>query len=392
MNKHIRLFVSLLVGICTSWLSLTYLYANSLDSLCYATFKSRFKECAGLISPHTFKWSENPSLGSGELVLESPFRDLIPYRTPGADIRQSRWFPGEKVEMEQYDILHLSLVQHPTMLYGPIWVDELVMTFRKDGIPLDARIVSRNIDYQSARIEGVVRPYKLHIAYEYRASTFGGEKLKEYVTYSTSADGKILREKTPLNPSLFLQEIRKFRPITQPKIDWYSFSATAQGDQENPPRLADNPMSPLFAEHYMPIIDKTRPWRWYWGGLYAQPSYIILLTHGTGESIGWEESGQLAWVLSTVSPQGELIDQVVLGVDTPSIGIRTFGNLPNEITVDSYNLPPDRSDLTNMQVTYKRDIYSVDTSGKIRQNTLFFDETIHRDSLLLSNRLLNPKY
>lgn len=142
----------------------------------------------------------------------------------------------------------------------------------------------------------------------------------------------------------------------------------------------------------MPIIDKTRPWKWYWGGVYSQPRYLAVLTHSFGNRVGWEESAQLAWVLSTVSAEGVLIDQVILGIDNPTTGIHVSGALPSALVVDRYALPSDRLNLTEMQTTFTRLQYRIDERGRIKAHTLFENRPMHRDSLsCLSRYMRNPK-
>lgn len=354
----------------------------STDSLLYVSFKNHFKTLKDSISSSIFSNDDKGvSLGDGELVFKSKFKNLLPYYNVGADASQTHWFPGKKIELGCYDILHLLLFHHPTMLYGPIWVDEVVATFSKNGIPLDACVVARNIDYQNAIITGEISPYTLRVFYE--RETKQGDKLKEYLSYRVNSQGKILKTKTPLKPSEFTEELKHFRLIKQPIVNWYSFSASL-GDKESSPRLADGVMSPLFSERYMPIIDQTHSWQWYWGGRYPQKKYSILLTHSVGQPVYWEDSALLAWVLSTVSSEGILIDQVILGVDTSTTGVHTSGTLSDALILDLYRLPSDRLNLTEQQTTFTRNKYSIDEEGKIHEYRIVTDSVVHRDSLLLN--------
>lgn len=250
--KNVLRILLLIVLYCSS------VYAKaSTDSLLYSEFKKEFPLANGQLGTESFDlatkdWSSARRLGK--------YKALIAYKNIGAEDNRVSWFPGVRVKVGMYDVLHYEvLYSSPKTLYGPIWGDDIVAVYTQSGELVDSRIVVRGQDGFDGEVVGTTHPYNLDVIYK----QFTGEDLDVIRmfrrSFSISPHGKIEMSYTPAPPAVYskMQNARLW-PKGRLSNDYlYDYDNISPSEDKMP---AD------FSGYYMPIPDDIHPWVWKWGG------------------------------------------------------------------------------------------------------------------------------
>ena len=71
---------------------------------------------------------------------------------------------------------------------------------------------------------------------------------------------------------------------------------------------------------------------------HSEVNYTILLNKAFASRLGHEISAREIYVLTTIDKQGKMINQRMLGYNTPRERIQITSDRPDAITIDSYSL------------------------------------------------------
>lgn len=356
MKNILRILIALY---CTS----TYAIAST-DSLLYIKFRNRFTHATESLSFESFY--KTATLNDCEPMRE--YKALIPIRSIGSE--EAFWQPGTRVKVGDFDVLHYRLWHsYPKRLYGPMWVDQLVAVYTQAGKLVDSRIVLRLQDYYDGEIQGSSKPYRLDVKHMQVVGLDFEKQQTFYRSYSISPLGKIEMGYTPAPPAVY-SEIQKARPWPKARLtNAYLYDY----DNINP---SEDRMSSLFSGYYMPILDAMYPWEWRWGVRHNNKNYTLLLTSAFSDRSGTEESAKDIYVLTTIDKQGEVVDQRILGRNTPRERTLIISDKPDAITIDNYSLSFRDFYTLDDEAKHSRTLYRIDSQGRISTETLFSNQPI----------------
>lgn len=340
---------------CTS----TYAIAST-DSLLYIKFRDRFTHATESLSFESFY--KTATLNDCEPMTE--YKALMPIRTIGSE--EAFWQPGTRVKVGNFDVLHYRLWHsYPKRLYGPMWVDQLVAVYTQSGKLVDSRIVLRLQDYYDGEIRGTSKPYNLNVKHVQIVGSDFENRFTCYRSYSISPLGKIEMSYSPAPPAVY-SEIQKARPWPKGKLtnDYLYISPS------------EDEMSSTFSEYYMPMPDDINRWEWRWGVRHSDKHYTLLLSTAYSARLGTEGSAKDVYVLTTIDKQGKVINQRILGRNSPRERTLITSDKPNAITIDSYSLSFRDFYTLDDEAKHSRTLYRIDSQGRISTETLFSNHTI----------------
>lgn len=348
-------------------LSCSSAYAQvSRDSLLYNEFRKEFplaNNHSGIESFTQTKkfWGDSKSIDK--------YKRLISYENIGSEVFGISWDPGFRVKVGSFDVLHYEvLYSSPKRLYGPIWIDYIVSVYTESGELVDKRVVLRWQDGFDGEIKGTAQPYNLNIAYK-QSSLEELDIIRTFRrSYIISPLGKIEMSHT-VAPQNVLLEIGK-------AMLWPKGRLTNDTLHKNSLSTSEKRMSASFIEYYMPIHDNVYRWEWNWGLRHSEANYTTLLSNAFAMALGWETSARDLYVLTTIDKQGKVIDQRMLGRNTPQERTLISSDSPNAITIDSYSLSFRDFYTLNDEARHTRTLYRIDSQGRISSETLITDEPI----------------
>lgn len=359
--KRILRILLLMALCCTS----AYARTNA-DSLLYAQFRDHFRPAEG--DSITFEsFFRTKELNDMEPI--DKYKTLIPLGTIGSEESGVSWQAGVRLTVGDFDVLHYELWHSsPKGLYGPIWGDYIVSVYTQSGELVDSRIVLRAQDGFDGEITGTAQPYSLNIMYKQSS----GEELEIIRRFRRSCSisplGKIEMSHmiAPLNVR---SEIGKARL-------WPKGRVTNETLYEDSRSIVERSMSASFVEYYMPIPDDLYRWEWSWGLRHSEANYTILLSNAFAMSLGWETSSRDIYVLTTIDKQGRVIDQRILGRNTPQERTLITSDRPDAITIDHYSLSFRDSYTLDNEAKHSRSLYRIDVQGRISVERLFTDQPV----------------
>lgn len=360
--KNVLRILLLIVLYCSS------VYAKaSTDSLLYAQFRDNFRPAEEAeLNIESFGKIKTMS----DYVPIDKYKALLPLGTIGTEEAGILWVPGVRLTVGDFDVLHYSLWHSsPKTLYGPMWVDQIVAVYTRSGKLLDSRIILRLQDYYDGEIQGTSKPYNLNVKHIQFVGFDSDTKLTFYRSYSISSLGKIEMNYTPA-PYTVYSEIQTARPWPKGKLtNDYLY------DYDNINSWEDR-MSSLFSGYYMPIPDDIHHWEWRWGVRHNDKNYTLLLTPASSDRLGIEISAKDIYVLTTIDKQGRVIDQRILGRNTPRERTLITSDRPDAITIDHYSLSFRDSYTLEDEARHSRSVYRVDAQGRISVENLFANQPI----------------
>lgn len=361
MKRILRIL--LLMALCY-----TSAYASTnVDSLLYARFRDNFRLAEEAeLNIESFGKIKTMS----DYVPIDKYKALLPLGTIGTEEAGILWVPGVRLTVGDFDVLHYSLWHSsPKTLYGPMWVDQLVAVYTRSGKLVDSRIIVRLHDDYNGEIKGTSKPYKLDVKHIQVIGSDFHKRLAFYRSYSISPLGQIVMSYTPAPPAVY-SELQKARLWLKGKLtNDYLY------DYDNISKSEDRMPIP-FSEYYMPIPDDTHHWQWYWGVRHNDKNYTLLLSRANSERLGTEISGKDVLVLTTIDKQGKVIDQRILGRNTPQERTLITSNRPDAITIDHYSLSFRDSYTLDNEAKHSRTLYRIDLQGHISTENLFSDQSI----------------
>lgn len=361
MERILRILL-LMTLCCTS----AYARTNA-DSLLYAQFRDNFRPAEGdsitFESFYRTKW-----LNDTDPI--DKYKTLIPLGTIGSEESGISWAPGVRLTVGDFDVLHYRLWHSsPKTLYGPMWVDQIVAVYTRSGKLVDSRIIVRLHDNYDGEIQGTSKPYNLNVKHIQFVGFDSDTKLTFYRSYSISPQGKIEMNYTPA-PSTVYSEIQTARPWPKGKLtNDYLY------DYDNINSWEDR-MSSLFSGYYMPIPDDIHHWEWRWGVRHNDKNYTLLLAPASSDRLGIEISAKDIYVLTTIDKQGRVIDQRILGRNTPQERTLITSDRPDAITIDHYSLSFRDSYTLDNEAKHSRSLYRIDVQGRISVERLFTDQPV----------------
>ncbi|MDY3089904.1 MAG: hypothetical protein SOW66_02115 [Porphyromonas sp.] len=360
--KRILRILLLMTLCCTS----AYARTNA-DSLLYAQFRDNFRPAEG--DSITFE-SFYRTKGFNDMEPIDKYKALIPLGTIGSEESGISWQAGVRLTVGDFDVLHYKLWHSsPKTLYGPMWVDQLVAVYTRSGKLVDSRIIVRLHDDYNGEIKGTSKPYKLDVKHIQVIGSDFHKRLAFYRSYSISPQGKIDMSYTPA-PSTVYSEIQTARPWPKGKLtNDYLY------DYDNINSWEDR-MSSLFSGYYMPIPDDIHHWEWRWGVRHNDKNYTLLLTPASSDRLGTEISAKDIYVLTTIDKQGRVIDQRILGRNTPQERTLITSDRPDAITIDHYSLSFRDSYTLDNEAKHSRSLYRIDAQGRISVERLFTDQPV----------------
>lgn len=359
MKNILRILIALY---CTS----TYAIAST-DSLLYAQFRDNFRPTEGdsITFESFFRTKE-----FNDMEPIDKYKTLIPLGTIGSEESGISWQAGVRLTVGDFDVLHYQLWHSsPKTLYGPMWVDQIVAVYTRSGKLVDSRIIVRLHDNYDGEIQGTSKPYNLNVKHIQFVGFDSDTKLTFYRSYSISSLGKIEMNYTPAPPAVY-SEIQTARPWPKARLtNAYLY------DYDNINSWEDR-MSSLFSGYYMPILDAMYPWEWRWGIRHNDKNYTLLLNSASSDRLGTEESAKDIYVLTTIDKQGEVVDQRILGRNTPRERTLIISDKPDAITIDNYSLSFRDFYTLDDVAKHSRTLYRIDPQGRISTEMLFSEQPI----------------
>lgn len=298
------------------------------------------------------------------------YKTLIPLGTIGSKESGISWQAGVRLTVGDFDVLHYQLWHSsPKTLYGPMWVDQIVAVYTRSGKLVDGRIIVRLHDNYDGEIQGSSKPYRLDVKHMQVVGLDFEKQQTFYRSYSISPLGKIEMGYTPAPPAVY-SEVQKARPWPKARLtNAYLYDY----DNINP---SEDRMSSLFSGYYMPILDAMYPWEWRWGVRHNDKNYTLLLNSAFSDRLGTEESAKDIYVLTTIDKQGEVVDQRILGRNTPRERTLIISDKPDAITIDNYSLSFRDFYTLNDEAKHSRTLYRVDPQGRISVENFFANQPI----------------
>lgn len=364
--KRILRILLLMTLYCTS----AYAKGNT-DSLLYAQFRDNFRPAEGdVITIESFyrtKW-----LNDTEPI--DKYKALLPLGTIGSEESGIFWGPGVRLTVGDFDVLHYRLWHSsPKRLYGPMWADQIVAVYTRSGKLVDSRIIVRLHDNYEGDIQGTIHPYSLKVKHIQLigsdSESYFDNRLAFYRSYSISPLGKIEMSYTPAPPAIY-SEIQQARPWPKGKL---TNDYLHDYDNISP---SEDTMPSLFSEYYMPLPDDMHHWEWKWGIRHNDKNYTLLLNSAFSDRLGTELSAKDVLVLTTIDKEGRMIDQRILGRNTPRERTFITSDKPDAITIDSYSLSFRDPYTLDDKAKHSRSLYRIDGQGRISVERLFTDQPI----------------
>lgn len=363
--KNILRILFLIVLYCTN----AYASANT-DSLLYAQFRDNFRPAEGSqITLESFYKTSLLNAPNHSKPIDR-YRAFIPCGAIGSEEGSIYWQAGVRITVGDFEVLHYSLWHsNPKTLYGPMWVDQIVAVYTRSGKLVDSRIIVRLQDYYDGEVQGTSKPYNLNVKHIQVIGLDFDKTLTFYRSYSLSPQGKIEMNYTPAPPAVY-SEIQKARLWPKGGLTnnyLYDYENVSQSEYE---------MSTLFSGYYMPILDDINSWEWKWGARHNDEHYTLLLSSAFSDRLGTEISAKDVYILTTIDKQGKVIDQRILGRNTPQERTLITSDNPNAITIDHYSLSFRDFYTLDDEAKHSRTLYRIDSQGHISTESLFSDQSI----------------